>query len=203
MQEITGKSNGNRPPIENEWHILRVGTVLAIWSKCKIRLASTFSQNLSSQTQAKLSPRSNERVAHFWKQLVHLSVSQRKGFCAFFRKVQRVKHSNPPLPHTQIWKKPSKNSTFASSLRVFPRLRLSFATHHRVDEAPVTLKSCEESFQSVKKKRVLIPKWAKTGGQTPFFAHLARCFSFFFHRNNRNEGDFLLFRCHFSAIYGF
>ena len=30
LQEITGKSNGNRPPIENEWHILRVVTVLAI-----------------------------------------------------------------------------------------------------------------------------------------------------------------------------
>ena len=44
LQEITGKSNGNRPPIENEWHILRVGTVLAIWFECKIRLASTFSQ---------------------------------------------------------------------------------------------------------------------------------------------------------------
>ena len=25
LQEITGKSNGNRPPIENEWHIRRYG----------------------------------------------------------------------------------------------------------------------------------------------------------------------------------
>ena len=69
----------------------------------------------------------------------------------------RVKHSNPPLAHTQILKKPSKNFTFASSFRVFPRLGLSVATQHRVDEAPVTLKSFEESSQSEKKKRVLIP----------------------------------------------
>ena len=26
LQEVTGKSNGNRPPIENEWHI-QLGTV--------------------------------------------------------------------------------------------------------------------------------------------------------------------------------
>ena len=44
LQEITGKSNGNRLPTENEWHILRAGTVLAIRFECKLRLASTFSQ---------------------------------------------------------------------------------------------------------------------------------------------------------------
>ena len=39
-----------------------------------------------------------------------------------------------------------------------PQVPLSFALPHRVDEAPVTLKSFEESSQSVKKKRVLITK---------------------------------------------
>ena len=52
----------------------------------KYDLPLPFLKNLSSQTQPKVSPRSDERVAHFWKQIVHLSMSQHKGFCAFFRK---------------------------------------------------------------------------------------------------------------------
>ena len=54
----------------------------------KIRLASTFSQKnvLHRHRPNYRHALTNITVAHFWKQLVHLSMSQRKGFCAFFRK---------------------------------------------------------------------------------------------------------------------
>ena len=96
----------------------------AIGLECKIRLASTFSQNLSSQTQAKLSQRSNKHQVLYISEHEKCSLFSMKAFVHFSVKVQRVKHSNPPLPNIQFWKKSSQSTTFAASLRVLPQLGL-------------------------------------------------------------------------------
>ena len=128
-----------------------------IWFACKIWLASTFSQ------ETFFTLRSNYRHALMnWlyiseHKLYTWACLSIKAFAHFSTKVQLVKHSNPPLPHIQIWKKP-ENATFASGLMAFPRLGSPFATHRRVEGA---LKSFEESSQSVMEKARCDPKVSK------------------------------------------
>ena len=85
-------------------------------------------------------------------------MSQRKGFWAFFRKIAASETLKSAIAaHTNL------EETFLElhlcfQVEGFSSIRIIFCPHHHEDEAPATLKSFEESSQSVKKKRVLIPK---------------------------------------------
>ena len=130
-------------------------------------------------------------------------MSQHQGFRAFFHESSASETLKSAIAAHTILEETFQKRHICCQFESTSSTRIPLRyTLHCVYEAPFSMKSCEKSSQS-RKKRVLIPKWAKQAARSCFCPHPVQCFSVFLHRNNCDNGDFLLFCHHFPVIYVF